>query len=228
MLRFISHLQMQCNPPSLFQYIPCYGLSVDSCTGSGAASGISIHPMLRFILSGSYSNFGSLANFNTSHVTVYHHRSGQRCDRCGFQYIPCYGLSRAVWICKAADSISIHPMLRFISLRFLHFSKYTSISIHPMLRFIINVHRKRIVYALFQYIPCYGLSPFLVCHATNKTKFQYIPCYGLSPDGKLQKGVLLTISIHPMLRFIFLRRINKVRVHDFNTSHVTVYLIKTR
>ena len=186
----------------IFQYIPCYGLSDHICLGFQLCTrfqyipcyGLSIYPQiscngkLPFHYIPCYGLSGYVFLF------VIHER--------GFQYIPCYGLSRAVWICKAADSISIHPMLRFISLRFLHFSKYTSISIHPMLQFIINVHRKRIVYALFQYIPCYGLSPFLVCHATNKTKFQYIPCYGLSPDGKLQKGVLLTISIHPMLRFI--------------------------
>ena len=54
--------------------------------------------------------------------------------------------------------------------------------------------------------------------------FQYIPCYGLS-SRSVTRGAIFLISIHPMLRFIKLFVAVKVWYPNFNTSHVTVYLM---
>ena len=98
--------------------------------------------------------------------------------------------------------------------------------------------------SLFQYIPCYGLSPKVQQYIDRVESFQYIPCYGLSALGAgLREPPLYFntshvtvyqteaskefrsshISIHPMLRFID-KYIKLFRGGmDFNTSHVTVY-----
>ena len=60
-------------------------------------------------------------------------------------------------------------------------------------------------YKLFQYISCYCLSVFLFISFYGGTKFQYISCYCLSSK----------IWILPPW------------FSDFNTSHVTVYLVRT-
>ena len=92
--------------------------------------------MLRFIQeSGLLQSI--IRNFNTSHVTVYH-----------------------VWRekCLRAILISIHPMLRFITLGIRRHHHNGHISIHPMLRFIIMQVWEVDSAVKFQYIPCYGLS----------------------------------------------------------------------
>ena len=78
-----------------FQYIPCYGLSWAVRTATSGAWLISIHPMLRFIIIGPASAVIA-ADFNTSHVTVYHVPFGYVKLLIQFQYIPCYGLSHYV------------------------------------------------------------------------------------------------------------------------------------
>ena len=97
---------------------------------------ISIHPMLLFI-SSSISNLLENPYFNTSHVTVYRNTEGFAGKMETFQYIPCYCLSWIVlyrW--QLSYSISIHPMLLFISLGRRLGQKEKTISIHPMLLFI--------------------------------------------------------------------------------------------
>ena len=75
-----SHVTVYQNPTlqpkglSSFQYIPCYGLSMEQ---------------RRIIVWLSY--------FNTSHVTVYPAISADVHAISKFQYIPCYGLSGLVW-----------------------------------------------------------------------------------------------------------------------------------
>ena len=122
-----------------------------------------------------------LLNFNTSHVTVYQTAPGGN------------GHSKI---------ISIHPMLRFI-----HYNMLFQMQLKP-----------------FQYIPCYGLSIFIKYFIIMCLEFQYIPCYGLSSiiSVLISSGIDFNtshvtvyqkretnnrkenkISIHPMLRFIF-------------------------
>ena len=114
-------------------------------------------------------------------------------------------------------------MLRFIYVANTASDKHTAISIHPMLRFISIFHCVRQFIRIFQYIPCYGLSTsafkqvqagasfqYIPCYGLSTSfvsqkiflvRFQYIPCYGLS-DSCTGSGAVSGISIHPMLRFI--------------------------
>ena len=70
MLRFIQSYKDTGISVWLFQYIPCYGLSVAAIIHGNAKNNISIHPMLRFIRM-LCAILLDLMNFNTSHVTVY-------------------------------------------------------------------------------------------------------------------------------------------------------------
>ena len=164
------------------------------------ASKISIHLMLRFIVSA----------VGLDHIWY------------KFQYISCYGLSKAFAVCYYDFAISIHLMLRFICqylnvsadyLLFQYISCYglsilsaavyhsVMISIHLMLRFINVGSCIFQQFCWFQYISCYGLSNKCTYSGNEVTIFQYISCYGLS--GKLHHT-------------------RSDRTH-FNTSHVTVY-----
>ena len=96
-----------------FQYIPCYGLS-SHLPWSDQSVPISIHPMLRFISTGCTSNL-SRTYFNTSHVTVYPHQHPHRkMKRTYFNtsHVTVY----LIYIIgfNQRKCISIHPMLRFI------------------------------------------------------------------------------------------------------------------
>ena len=122
---------------------------------------------------------------------------------------------------------------------------YISISIHPMLRFIRSGRRATRAAALFQYIPCYGLSNRSV------KRIQIIPYFNTSHVTVYQKKLhgntfhrvnfntshvtvyryfadiyerVYRISIHPMLRFIISATDGTLFFKNFNTSHVTVYL----
>ena len=95
-----------------------------------------------------------------------------------------------------------------------------------MLRFIENLHTSNCKLCRFQYIPCYGLSLLHWSAWSAERLFQYIPCYGLSKRlprivspqwyfntshvtvylfSFLPTAIRSTISIHPMLRFIWSR-----------------------
>ena len=122
------------------------------------------------------------------------------------------------------------------------------ISIHLMLRFIKITEVDSLLFNLFQYISCYGLSLPETTLSSLLQSFQYISCYGLSWMLVFVLAMWFLISIHLMLRFIslctlhpgsligisihlMLRFINgcyhyETELH-FNTSHVTVYHAKT-
>ena len=143
---------------------------------------ISIHPMLRFIIN----------------------QNGCNDPFWSFQYIPCYGLSRAAppVLIKACNFNTSHVTV-YRSVADPQ-SRQFFISIHPMLRFILDTDRYSENGTKFQYIPCYGLSgrqvkegeillDFNTSHVTVyrlihriyfiSRQFQYIPCYGLSREA---------------------------------------------
>ena len=102
-----------------------------------------------------------------------------------FQYIPCYGLSRFMRDAQRLICISIHPMLRFILETSWLWWDPDCISIHPMLRFIVLMIRLKFI----------SNWNFNTSHVTVyqdgedgskivTSEFQYIPCYGLSNDFK--------------------------------------------
>ena len=97
--------------------------------------------------------------FNTSHVTVYLHRTKLILVLQNlFQYISCYCLSLLSALTPASIHISIHLMLLFI-----HFCFVLPIFI-----------------PVFQYISCYCLSQSEEDEMPAVYSFQYISCYCLS------------------------------------------------
>ena len=163
--------------------------------------GISIHPMLRFIPINARSN-GSDITFQ--YIPCYGLSIAE--DACvqyflSFQYIPCYGLSLILNVIQGRfcnfNTSHVTVYHNSITAR----QNCTYISIHPMLRFITITPVLFLKSPIFQYIPCYGLSNTIMELKDLVYAFQYIPCYGLS---KLpgQVNLLVCISIHPMLRFI--------------------------
>ena len=84
--------------------------------------------------------------------------------------------------------------------------RYIRISIHLMLLFICTGIRCSFPIFLFQYISCYCLSNTDAFKTLESSIFQYISCYCLSTL------LLLTVGCSSY----------------FNTSHVTVYLLKLR
>ena len=163
-----------------------------------------------------------VADFNTSHVTVYHDPSFYYRIYEAFQYISCYCLSVHSPPRLVGILISIHLMLLFIeqvllkSSMICHFntshvtvyhrqendrSSSFRISIHLMLLFILLVFlrllsRKQIsIHLMLLFI-------FLqLCLCYHLLTFQYISCYCLSKKFE---------HLTPHLAY-------------FNTSHVTVY-----
>ena len=119
---------------------------------------ISIHLMLRFIIFLEPQPEG-MPLFQ--YISCYGLSSSRKtnCDSfLKFQYISCYGLSRHNQSWFKMVGISIHLMLRFIS--------------------IPNGNNK--IGKVFQYISCYGLSCQSIIPAFHVSVFQYISCYGLS------------------------------------------------
>ena len=143
-----------------------------------------------------------------------------------FQYIPCYGLSwKRQTNAEKHTHISIHPMLRFITVRNnnpYRLDKFQYIPCYGLSKWDWFV---TLTFSEFQYIPCYGLSHHNCYFSCHSSKFQYIPCYGLSytlqdlwVDNLLFQyipcyGLSLQIppTPHPQTYF--------------NTSHVTVYRV---
>ena len=124
---------------------------------------------------------------------------------------------------------------------------FSFISIHLMLRFIKITEVDSLLFNLFQYISCYGLSLPETTLSSLLQSFQYISCYGLSMGVTITKRNYISIhlmlrfitqklqiaaadnkiSIHPMLRFITVPRMMQHESPNFNTSHVTVYPINS-
>ena len=163
-----------------------------------------------------------------------------------FQYISCYCLSQILSVC---DFVS--PSFQYISCYCLSGTEYENkriikhISIHLMLLFILVRMGYHPANYGFQYISCYCLSGrdshtsttfaisihlmLLFIEYDNhlllsKHLFQYISCYCLSREVHCFE-FSLSISIHLMLLFIADQRKKAHGYVNFNTSHVTVYLI---
>ena len=135
MLRFIFQNAHKSRRDLLFQYIPCYGLSIWRWN-IYLQGWISIHPMLRFINKPLEKwNYTKWISIHPMLRFILDTEMAQQ-EKSIFQYIPCYGLSNQERRCLSAGSISIHPMLRFIAQKYSWYSRYSPISIHPMLRFI--------------------------------------------------------------------------------------------
>ena len=125
MLRFISFCGNESGWNLAFQYIPCYGLSV-------------VH---QFLLSGT-------TNFNTSHVTVYHHFLKIK------KFASCYFNTSHVTVYRSSALIYRKKVRNFNTS---HVTVYQGlevdmnlcpfISIHPMLRFILLLHFRNAGYA---------------------------------------------------------------------------------
>ena len=124
---------------------------------------------------------------------------------------------------KKCFTISIHPMLLFIWNPWDWRIYSRNISIHPMLLFIWFSKSRLIIFALFQYIPCYCLSGrwapkrrrlynFNTSHVTvylySSQKFKLTDAHFNTSHVTVYQRILtqyswiLCISIHPMLLFI--------------------------
>ena len=79
----------------------------------------------------------------------------------------------------------------------------------------------------FQYISCYCLSFWNIFIQIKQIVFQYISCYCLSILKAWYTTCVPGVSIHLML--LFIQNGDQVEWYDprFNTSHVTVYLLRT-
>ena len=106
---------------------------------------------------------------------------------------------------KEVWDISIHLMLLFITPGQASAIRLIYISIHLMLLFINNETAQVAQEILFQYISCYCLSPSGCTTLVAVAPFQYISCYCLS---------VIRIAIAGADGY-------------FNTSHVTVYHIRS-
>ena len=142
-----------------------------------------------------------------------------------FQYISCYCLSAERRNGRNRCMISIHLMLLFIIEPLLRMCMYmyfntSHVTVYHYPGFFCSALRK------FQYISCYCLSQGNTVKEGANKKFQYISCYCLSPSHwEWPPGVW--ISIHLMLLFINQDHHTFLQYQDFNTSHVTVYRIRT-
>ena len=160
--------------------------------------------------------------FNTSHVTVYQHITCQSTTETEFQYISCYCLSTATLLiaCCVPYFNTSH-----VTVYLTHYQTGISITIFQYIScYCLSLLPFRLYdpVLLFQYISCYCLSSPGFNVGLSYSRFQYISCYCLSLIGvHFQRGH--RISIHLMLLFIKMIRLERANVMHFNTSHVTVY-----
>ncbi len=187
---------------------------------------VSIHLMLLFI----YILFGTLCT--TAPVSIHlmllfiskHFHIYQIFYK--FQYISCYSLS-----CFSRRSVIFHIPFQYISCyslsggHFVYFSVYLCFNTsHVTLYLLRREYKKRgaerfntshvTLYLVrrpyqkrgqeFQYISCYSLSITPCINKVNRKRFQYISCYSLSL---------------PVIR-------KELQHQRFNTSHVTLYLVR--
>ena len=187
-----------------FQYISCYSLSIIKLFRKDCSINVSIHLMLLFI--------------TVCQIPV----KGEQ----GFQYISCYSLS-----CFSRRSVIFHIPFQYISCyslsggHFVYFSVYLCFNTsHVTLYLLRREYKKRgaerfntshvTLYLVrrpyqkrgqeFQYISCYSLSITPCINKVNRKRFQYISCYSLSL---------------PVIR-------KELQHQRFNTSHVTLYLVR--
>ena len=161
---------------------------------------ISIHLMLRFIPPTKYRTVLYL-HFNTSHVTVYQDNGTLQNGTNLFQYISCYGLSRAAKV-----------FLNYC-IEFQYISCY-GLSVPVIAPFFTSQ---------FQYISCYGLSQFsAICQqAMQDFNTSHVTVYQFHynhTDLLFHHFNTSHVTVYPT------RTITTTPATDnFNTSHVTVY-----
>ena len=186
-----------------------------------------------------------VADFNTSHVTVYHDPSFYYRIYEAFQYISCYCLSVHSPPRLVGILISIHLMLLFIVLA--HTQKLKGANFNTS---HVTVYRGATitrtqsgkyfntshvtVYRIpdtdeafemvFQYISCYCLSNSIQPLKSLFVKFQYISCYCLSDLQIFLLHCLRNFNTSHVTVYRFPPGFTISVNRYFNTSHVTVYL----
>ena len=186
-----------------FQYISCYCLSANILAifhyfYNFNTSHVTVYPSCSSAIP-----FDSV-NFNTSHVTVYRKMARASKPATLFQYISCYCLSG-----RKGKGVLLVLTFQYISCYCLSYR-------HPLnhLRIYISIH------LMLLFIKGGNI---ICCHLQG---FQYISCYCLSePHDRIKKSS--NISIHLMLLFISRQITACFNKRHFNTSHVTVYRLKS-
>ena len=142
------------------------------------------------------------SHFNTSHVTVYLSAHVVTVFELAFQYISCYCLSGSAPDYSSIFQISIHLMLLFIGMTHKYIVWSTNFNTSH-----VTVYREgRINNRTVNNISIHLMLLFIFTRPTNQHLFFFI-------------------SIHLMLLFIFSLWLWWYHLYDFNTSHVTVYLL---
>ena len=119
-----------------------------------------------------------------------------------FQYISCYGLSCSIYFLKRQFNISIHLMLRFISLRALcqpedgNFNT-SHVTVYPLL-FLLSL----------LFLQDFNTSHVTVYHHLRNVRMQSRSYFNTSHVTVYQVSAAM----------------KAVGISHFNTSHVTVYL----
>ncbi|SKB25090.1 hypothetical protein SAMN06295997_101136 [Malaciobacter marinus] len=185
----------------LFQYIICFGsrTTVEELEG---IAWISIHHMFWF------KPFNTIclpviSHFNTSYVLVQEQQLKNLKGLLGFQYIICFGSSKAVGskdllhilfqyiICfgsrlaenkKIEDVSEFQYIICFGSRLYTRIETSTSIKFQYIICFGSSIASCIVVWSavLFQYIICFGSSIFLLQPLSILKTFQYIICFGSS------------------------------------------------
>ena len=205
----------------LFQYIICFGsrTTVEELEG---IAWISIHHMFWF------KPFNTIclpviSHFNTSYVLVQEQQLKNLKGLLGFQYIICFGSSKAVGskdllhilfqyiICfgsrlaenkKIEDVSEFQYIICFGSRLYTRIETSTSIKFQYIICFGSSIASCIVVWSavLFQYIICFGSSIFLLQPLSILKTFQYIICFG-SRTAYNQLASKKWISIHHMFWF---------------------------
>ena len=136
MLRFIKIFPIPSSLHHIFQYISCYGLSVDLKTEDEINANFNTSHVTVYLEKYPFL-LSRRRNFNTSHVTVYQDAMYAICMK-----ILDFNTSHVtVYHCRKCNDCNCRW-----------------ISIHLMLRFIDHFHLLNLNLTIFQYISCYGLS----------------------------------------------------------------------
>ena len=140
-------------------------------------------------------------NFNTSHVTVYRPLQAHRFFHHTFQYIPCYGLSQCSALLRLLSAyfntshVTVYPMAKSL----IHIIPTDFNTSHVTVYLYLQTQW---IYGLVNFNTSHvTVYPFEWVDNASGSAFQYIPCYGLS-NWVICNGCHYGISIHPMLRFI--------------------------
>ena len=167
-----------------------------------------------------------IANFNTSHVTVYHY-PGFFCSALRkFQYISCYCLSR-ITLSQLLKSSSFQYISCYcLSTCFYNARAYIYISIHLMLLFIavtLGMTTRCLNFNTSHVTVYQSGSPYL----STVPRFQYISCYCLSDSHCMSLETQWYFNTSHVTVYHNLLSVYYSANHHFNTSHVTVYRIRT-